>query len=73
VARAVDPRLEPALEAARGLEASVRSKESTGGTGPRSLVQQVVALRAAAVEGRALAGSIPRLENLFESLREATW
>ena len=73
VARAVDPRLEPALEAARGLEASVRSKESTGGTGPRSLVQQVAALRAAAVEGRALASSIPRLENLFESLREATW
>jgi len=73
VARAVDPRLEPALRLARDVQASVRSKESAGGTGPRSVEHQVAVLRAAAVEGRALAGSIPRLEQLFDVLREVTW
>ncbi|HMK71782.1 MAG TPA: argininosuccinate lyase [Myxococcaceae bacterium] len=73
VARTVDPRLETALESVRALEASVRGKESAGGTGPRALALQISALRAAAVEAKALAASIPRLEQLLEGLREVTW
>jgi argininosuccinate lyase len=73
VARAIDARLEPALAQTRDVKASVRSRESTGGTGPVSVERQVSALRAAALEGRALASRTPRLEQLFETLKEATW
>jgi argininosuccinate lyase len=72
-ARAIDPRLEPALAESRDVRASVRSRESAGGTGPRSVAQQAQALRAAAMEGRMQAASAPRLEHLFQLLREATW
>ena len=72
-ARAIDQRLEPALAESRDVRASVRSRESAGGTGPRSVARQTEALRAAAVEGRKLAATAPRLEHLFQQLREATW
>jgi hypothetical protein len=34
---------------------------------------QVTALRGAAVQGRALASSIPRLQHLFVGLKDMTW
>jgi argininosuccinate lyase len=73
VARAIDGRLELALAQARDVKLSVQSRESTGGTGPRSVAHQVVALRAAAAQGRALAASIPRLQQLFQVLKETRW
>jgi argininosuccinate lyase len=73
VARGVDPRLVPALEQTRDVQTSVPSRESAGGTGPVSVASQLAALRARAVEGHALAQSIPRLSHLFQALREVTW
>jgi argininosuccinate lyase len=73
VARGVDVRLEPALAEARDVRASVAGRESVGGTGPLAVAEQVSSLRAAAVEGRALAAATPRLSQLFEVLREVTW
>ncbi len=73
VAAAVDTRLVPALEQTRDVRTSVPSRESTGGTGPRSVAQQVAALRARAGEGHALAQSTPRLAHLFQVLEEVTW
>ncbi len=73
VARAIDARLEPALAQTRDVKASVHSRESAGGTGPLSVAHQVDVLRLAAAEGRALAASIPRLEQLFVGLAEARW
>ncbi len=70
VARAIDARLEAPLRQTREVDASVRSRESTGGTGPLSVARQVTALRAAAGAGRALAMTTPRLEQLFLSLKE---
>jgi argininosuccinate lyase len=70
VARAVDARLEAALQETRDVGASVRSRESAGGTGPVSVSHQVTALRAAAGRGRALARATPRLEQLFTALKE---
>jgi len=73
VARAIDARLEPALAETREVQASVRRRESAGGTGPVSVASQVTALRAAAAEGRALSAATPRLEQLFVRLKEVTW
>jgi argininosuccinate lyase len=73
VARAIDERLEPALAQTRDVRASVLSRESAGGTGPVSVGHQVTALRGAAVQGRALASSIPRLQHLFVGLKDMTW
>jgi len=73
VAAAVDGRLVPALQQTRDVRTSVPSRESQGGTGPRAVAQQVLALRARAVEGRALAQSTPRLSHLFQVLQEVTW
>jgi argininosuccinate lyase len=73
IARAVDARLEPALAETRDVRASVAGRESVGGTGPHAVAEQISALRAAAVEGRALAAATPRLSHLFEVLQEVTW
>ena len=70
VARAIDVRLEAALQQTRDVRASVRGRESAGGTGPLSVAHQVSVLRAAAAQGRALASSTPRLEQLFLGLKE---
>lgn len=73
VARAIDARLEPALAQSRDVRASVRSRESAGGTGPVAVSKQVTALRAAAAEARALAAETPRVDQLFFSLKENRW
>ena len=70
VALAIDARLEAALQQTRDVRVSVRSRESAGGTGPVSVAHQVAVLRAAAAQGRALAASTPRLEQLFLGLKE---
>jgi argininosuccinate lyase len=70
VARAIDVRLEAALSETREVRASVQSRESEGGTGPVSVAHQVAVLRTAAAQGRALATSTPRLEQLFLGLKE---
>jgi argininosuccinate lyase len=72
-ARGVDPRLEAVVAGAGDMRASVASRESAGGTGPRSVAAQGVALRAAAAAARALAAATPRLDQLFAVLREVTW
>jgi argininosuccinate lyase len=73
VARAIDARLEPALSQSQDVRASVKSRESPGGTGPLAVANQVAALRQAAADGRALAASTPRLHQLFLRLKEASW
>jgi argininosuccinate lyase len=71
LARGVDPRFNAEALKAADPRASAARKESPGGTGPASLEAQLTKLKEAAALARSRAAAVPRLENLFRTLKEA--
>jgi argininosuccinate lyase len=69
--RGIHPALDAEALGALDPAASVARKESPGGTGPRSVSRQIAALREAAAAAARCAAAVPRLQALFEELREA--
>jgi argininosuccinate lyase len=72
LAREVDPRFDAqVLEAANPLS-SVGRKVSAGSTGPASVQRQIAELRRCAEVAREQARAVPRLQELFRDIQEAT-
>ncbi|MBF5043256.1 argininosuccinate lyase [Aggregicoccus sp. 17bor-14] len=71
-AQEVDPRFDAeVLEAARP-QGSVARKQSVGSTGPASVKHQLQVLQTRAAEIRTQAAGVPRIDQLFQSLKEAS-
>jgi argininosuccinate lyase len=70
-AQAAHPAFDRALVALASIEGAVARRESAGGTGPASVRSQIADLERRAQAGRALARQVPRLDALFENLKEA--
>jgi argininosuccinate lyase len=71
LAQGIHPDLDLAALGTLDPLACVRRKESAGGTGPRSVSLQIVALRKSAASAALTARGVPRLQTLFDELREA--
>jgi len=72
VAAALDPSLAGPVERLGDMRSSVAGKQSTGGTAPEQVEEQISALREAADWARSAAASVPRLVDLFRRLAGET-
>ena len=72
VAAALDPSLVEHVERLGDPQSSVAGKQSSGGTAPEQVGQQISALREAADWARSAAASVPRLVDLFRRLAGET-
>jgi len=70
LAQSVDPRFDAEVLMAARPEGSVARKRSPGGTGPASVEAQLEQLQTASARAARLSAAIPRLDGLFEKLRE---
>jgi argininosuccinate lyase len=73
MAKEIDPRLDADVLAAADPKAAVARKESAGGTGPKAVKQQIAFVQQAAKNALAVAERVPRLSDLFASLRNAAF
>ncbi len=71
LAKEISPLLDADLLAIAQPSGSVKSKEVVGGTGPQSVRAQLALLRTTADQLQQLSSSLPSLESLFRSLKEA--
>ena len=71
-ARAIDPRFDEEVLQSLDPRTSVARKRNAGGTGPASVQAQIVALEGHAARARERALQVPRLDKLFDELREAS-
>ena len=69
--QAIDPRLDSGVLLACDPRQSVARKRNAGGTGPESVEAQIAWLAGRAEAAKAAAAAVPRLEALFEGLRDA--
>jgi len=69
-AQEIDPRFDAQVLAAAQPEGAVARKEVPGGTGPNAVKKQLDDLRSAATRAQKVALGVPRLQNLFDSLKE---
>jgi argininosuccinate lyase len=71
LAQQIDARFTAAILGAADAAASVARKENPGGTGPRSIDEQIQFLRERAHQAESLSAQTPRLEQLLAELKEA--
>jgi argininosuccinate lyase len=67
----IDPRFTAAILGASDAAASVARKENAGGTGARSIDEQIQFLRERAHQAESLSAHTPRLDQLLAELKEA--
>jgi argininosuccinate lyase len=70
-AQAAHPAFDAELLALASIDGAVARRESAGGTGPESVKHQIAELERKARTAKDRARAIPRLEGLFQSLKEA--
>ena len=71
LAQQIDPRFTAEILRASDAAASVARKQNAGGTGAASIDAQIKFLRERAHQARSLSAHTPRLQHIFEQLKEA--
>lgn len=71
LARSVDPRFDEEVLASASFARSVERKQSRGSTGPIPVAHQIEAIWDAATRAREAAAEVPRIDDLFDTLRGA--